>query len=106
MSTESPHLYPFSETPLDTIASSIDALHTTFLSGVTKPIAWRINQINKFRDAFSNPEQIEKFCAALYQDLGKSRSESLSCELNAIISECDEMISLLKKKKFGNNLLF
>ena len=94
-------IYPYEETDLASIGPAINTLKETFLSRITQHISWRIQQITKFRDAFTEPHQLETFCYALYQDLGKSRYESMLTEINQVILELDSAIEYLEKH---NNL--
>ena len=61
-----------------------------FHSGKTLPVAARKEALCRLRKAIDDNE--EAICEALYQDLGKSRSESYMCEVGLARSEISYMI--------------
>ena len=60
------------------IPAIVDGLRHTFGTGKTRPIEWRISQLNEIQRALREHEQ--DFAEALRQDLGKSRFESTLAE--------------------------
>lgn len=60
-----------------------------FRSGATLPVSYRLEALNKLYKAV-NARQ-EEICAALKEDLGKSKTESSMCEIGMVLSEITYM---------------
>jgi len=66
-----------------------------FRSGVTLDVKWRLQQLKKLKAAvIAHEEELEK---ALYEDLGRSRTEAYLCDIGPVIVEINETIRGLKK---------
>ena len=66
-----------------------------FRSGKTLDINWRLHQLKKLKAAvIAHEEELEK---ALYEDLGRSRTEAYLCDIGPVIVEINETIRGLKK---------
>lgn len=66
-----------------------------FRSGVTLDINWRLQQLKKLKAAvIAHEEELEK---ALYEDLGRSKTEAYLCDIGPVIVEINETIHGLKK---------
>ena len=66
-----------------------------FRSGVTLDVNWRLQQLKKLKAAvIAHEEELEK---ALYEDLGRSRTEAYLCDIGPVIVEINETIHGLKK---------
>ncbi|MBL4630392.1 MAG: aldehyde dehydrogenase family protein, partial [Paraglaciecola sp.] len=77
------------------IAPKIQLLKSTFSSGKTKSLAWRIEQLKQIRKLVV--EQQDKIFVAMQQDLGRCDMESWTAELGGVISEVDHSLKHLKK---------
>jgi len=66
-----------------------------FRSGVTLDVKWRLQQLKKLKAAvIAHEEELEK---ALYEDLGRSKTEAYLCDIGPVIVEINETIRGLKK---------
>jgi len=66
-----------------------------FRSGVTLDVKWRLQQLKKLKAAVvAHEEELEK---ALYEDLGRSKTEAYLCDIGPVIVEINETIRGLKK---------
>jgi len=66
-----------------------------FRSGVTLDVNWRLQQLKKLKAAvIAHEEELEK---ALYEDLGRSKTEAYLCDIGPVIVEINETIRGLKK---------
>jgi len=66
-----------------------------FRTGVTLDVNWRLQQLKKLKEAvLAHEEELEK---ALYEDLGRSRTEAFLCDIGPVIVEVNETIRGLKK---------
>jgi aldehyde dehydrogenase (NAD+) len=66
-----------------------------FRSGTTLDVKWRLQQLKKLKAAvLSYEEELEK---ALYEDLGRSKTEAYLCDIGPVIVEINETIKGLKK---------
>jgi len=80
-----------------------------FRSGTTLDVNWRLQQLKKLKAAvIAHEEELEK---ALYEDLGRSRTETYLCDIGPVIVEINETIRGLKKwarpeKHFSGLLCF
>ena len=77
------------------IAPKIQLIKSTFASGKTKTLPWRIEQLKQIRKMVV--EQQDKIFVAMQQDLGRCDMESWTAELGGVISEVDHSIKHLKK---------
>ncbi len=80
---------------LDYIAESVNQVRSTFATGYTKDYGWRVEQLRQIKRM--TEEQQDKLAEALYQDLGKCKSESWTSEIGFIINDVDHSIKHLKK---------
>ena len=77
------------------IQNIVSAQREYFLSGATLPVAWRISQLKKLKQAvISREAELE---AALAEDLGRSAVEAYLCDIGPIIVEINETISGLRR---------
>ena len=85
----------------------LQTMRSYFNSGVTKPYAFRIQQLKALKAAILKYE--EELYAALYADLKKSKEESWVTELGMVISELNAIVKNLKQwmqpQNAGTNLL-
>lgn len=66
-----------------------------FRSGLTLDVKWRLQQLKKLKEAvIAHEEELEK---ALYEDLGRSKTEAYLCDIGPVIVEINETIHGLKK---------
>ncbi|MBE6724426.1 MAG: aldehyde dehydrogenase family protein [Ruminococcaceae bacterium] len=77
------------------IRGIVQAQREFFGSGATLDVDWRIRQLKKLKAAVIEHE--EELEAALYEDLGKSRTEAYLCDIGPVIVEVNEIIRGLKK---------
>lgn len=77
------------------IAPKIELVKSTFASGKTKSIDWRIEQLKQIRKLVV--EQQDKIFVAMQQDLGRCDMESWTAELGGVISEVDHSLKHLRK---------
>lgn len=75
---------------LETLAVS---LRLRFETGCTRGGRWRISQLKALRKMLVDNK--DDICAALAQDLGKSRAEALSGEVLQVVQEIDDAVSNL-----------
>ena len=83
---------PFTQ---ERIHGIVCAQRTFFRTGTTLDVNWRIEQLKKLRQAVI--DQTEQLEAALYEDLGKSRTEAYLCDVGPVIVEIDEILHGLRK---------
>ena len=77
------------------IHDAVTAQRRFFRSGRTLDVDWRIAQLKKLKQAvIAREAQLE---AALYEDLGKSRTEAYLCDVGPVIVEINEILRGLKK---------
>ncbi len=77
------------------IGNLISGQKNLFLSEKTKPISFRLQQLQKLKDLVVANR--EKIFVALYEDLNKSHLESFMTEYNIVISEIDYALKNLKR---------
>lgn len=66
-----------------------------FRSGVTFDVKWRLQQLKKLKAAvIAHEEELEK---ALYEDLGRSKTEAYLCDIGPVIVEINGTIHGLRK---------
>ena len=79
----------------ETIHAIVEAQREYFRGRETLPVAWRIEQLKKLKRAVLDRE--DQLCAALQEDLGRSKTEAFLCDIGPIIVETNEIIRGLKK---------
>ena len=79
----------------ETIHGIVEAQRAYFRSGETLDVAWRTAQLKKLKQAVLDREDL--LCAALNEDLGRSKTEAFLCDIGPIIVETNEIIRGLKK---------
>ncbi|MGN6427514.1 MAG: aldehyde dehydrogenase family protein [Leifsonia sp.] len=77
------------------IPQTADALRTAFERGVTKPLAWRLGQLDALRRMLT--ERAAEFEDALLADLAKNPTESQIAELGFVVGEIDHMRAHLRR---------
>ena len=77
------------------ISDIVTAQRKFFRCGKTLDVKWRIEQLKKLKEAVMENEDM--LSAALYEDLGKSRTEAYLCDIGPVIVEVNEIIKGLKK---------
>ena len=79
----------------ESIAAVVAAQRAFFRTGATLSVKWRIEQLKKLKQAvLANEAQLE---AALYEDLGKSKTEAFLCDVGPVIVEINEILRGLRK---------
>ena len=79
----------------ESIRGIVTAQRRFFRTGETLPIAWRIKQLKRLKEAVIAHQ--DELIAALREDLGRSELEAYLCDIGPIITEVNEMISGLRK---------
>ena len=77
------------------ISNLINQLRSRFHQGVTRPLAWRKQQLQQLRKLLTDNEQA--ISAALHADLGKCHSEAWLSETGFLLSDIDHTLSHLNK---------
>ena len=77
------------------LVSQLETVRNYFRSGATKDYAFRIAQLNKFKQAVLKYEK--EIQEALYKDLGKSEEESWVTETGFLLTEINETIRHLRE---------
>jgi aldehyde dehydrogenase (NAD+) len=89
------------------LMASLNALRANFKTGITRPYAFRIEQLKKIKAAIYKYEN--ELYEALYKDLKKSKEESWVTELGMVVSEISAMEKELKQwmqpQRVATNLL-
>jgi aldehyde dehydrogenase (NAD+) len=80
-------------TPIDEIGSIVDRLRVTFDAGSTRPLEWRMATIARLGELVVS--HTDALGAALEEDLGKSRAETLLSEISVITNEVDHTLAYL-----------
>jgi aldehyde dehydrogenase (NAD+) len=80
-------------TPLDDIPGVVARARQVFLGGRTRPVEWRIGQLQALRAALREDEA--KILEALHADLGKSGFEGWLGEVNFLVNEATHAIENL-----------
>ncbi|MET3564546.1 aldehyde dehydrogenase (NAD+) [Leifsonia sp. 563] len=78
-----------------THARTVDELRSAFERGVTKPLAWRLDQLRALRRMLT--ERSAEFEDALLADLAKSPTESQIAELGFVVGEIDHTLKHLRR---------
>ena len=77
------------------ISGLVAAQRKFFRSGTTLDVDWRIEQLKRLKQAvIAHEAELE---AALYEDLGKSKTEAYLCDVGPVIVEINEILGGLKK---------
>jgi aldehyde dehydrogenase (NAD+) len=79
----------------DEIAGTVATLRSTFESGATKPLAWRLRQLKALRAMLT--ERGPEFEAAVQSDLGKHPTEAQLLEIGVLIAEIDLTLKNLRR---------
>lgn len=82
-------------TPLDGIAGKVQRVRTTFDTGVTQPIDWRLDQLATLRRLLTDGES--ELLAALHADLRKPPIEAWATDLAVTIAEIDHTMANLRR---------
>ncbi|MGW1838544.1 aldehyde dehydrogenase family protein [Streptomyces sp. NPDC002067] len=70
-------------------------LRTTFDTGRTKPLAWRLDRLTTLRTLLT--EHTDVFLDALHTDLGKGRTEAYRTEIGFTLHEIDHTVEHLEE---------
>ena len=77
------------------IRAAVAAQRMLFRTGKTLDVDWRVEQLKRLKKAVIEREaELE---AALYEDLGKSKTEAYLCDVGPVIVEINEILRGLKK---------
>ncbi|KAK7564111.1 fatty aldehyde dehydrogenase [Phyllosticta citricarpa] len=74
-------------TPLDDIPETAKAVRTTFRSGRTRPIQYRLKQLRKFYWGYILKDNEQLILDACKKDLGKAHFETYLAELNWVLND-------------------
>ncbi|WP_348787220.1 aldehyde dehydrogenase family protein [Leifsonia sp. NPDC080035] len=77
------------------IPQTADALRTAFDRGVTKPLSWRLGQLDALRRMLT--ERAAEFEDALLADLAKNPTESQIAEIGFVVGEIDHVRRHLRR---------
>lgn len=94
---------------LERIEEIVAKQRSFFRSGATLDVNWRKEQLKKLKAAvIAHEEELEE---ALYEDLGRSKTEAYLCDIGPVIVEINETLHGLKKwarpeKHFSGLLCF
>ncbi|KAI9861877.1 MAG: hypothetical protein M1824_001988 [Vezdaea acicularis] len=86
---------PFQETPLASISATHDLLRTTFYTGKTKSIDFRVKQLRKLYWGIKDNEAA--IVEALHQDLRKPPFEVTVAEVSWLLNDCIFMADNISK---------
>ncbi|MGI6192750.1 MAG: aldehyde dehydrogenase family protein [Christensenellales bacterium] len=79
----------------DNIKEIVAKQRSFFRSGATLDVNWRLQQLKKLKAAvIAHEKELEK---ALYEDLGRSRTEAYLCDIGPVIVEINETLRGLKR---------
>ena len=84
----------YSVTPLDEIATKVDAARAASASGATRSLAWRRTTLERIRQLVDERES--RLLDALAADFGKPRFEAWSTELGFTISDINHTLAHLR----------
>nr|WP_030254931.1 aldehyde dehydrogenase family protein [Streptacidiphilus jeojiense] len=76
-------------------ATVVARVRATFETGRTRPLAWRLAQLNALRALLV--EESDEFLAALNADLGKSATEAQRSEVGFVVNEIDHTVAHLEQ---------
>ena len=79
----------------ESIREIVAAQRKFFRTGETLPVAWRIKQLKRLKEAVIAHQK--EFLNALAEDLGRSELEAYLCDVGPIIVEINEMIAGLRR---------
>lgn len=82
---------------MSNIESVLGKLRSGFASGKTKPLAWRVAQLQGITRFLKEKEP--NIIAALANDLGRCKFESVALEVNGTLAEIEYIIHNLKVRK-------
>ncbi|KAN0064202.1 hypothetical protein ACQY0O_003369 [Thecaphora frezii] len=82
-------------TPVDDIPKIVAELRSNFLTGKTRSIEYRKNQLKQL--AFMLKDNADAFVESIRKDLGRSKFESVFAEIMGCTNECIEAINNLDK---------
>lgn len=89
------------------IAQTVKNQHTYFLSEATKPVSFRMQQLNKLKNLLKLHEK--ELIDAIYLDFKKSEFDTYTNELALLYSDIDEAVRKIrlwtKIKRVGTNLI-
>jgi aldehyde dehydrogenase (NAD+) len=74
-------------TPPVTPTEAVRRARAVFASGVTRPVDWRLARLAEMRRLLTEQEDV--LCAALHDDLRKSRTEAMVTEVGFLVREVD-----------------
>ena len=77
------------------IPAAVARLRATFNTGRTKPLSWRLGQLEALRRLLT--EKSEELQAALLADLGKNPAEAYRAEIGFTLNELDHTVAHLEK---------
>ncbi|KAJ3481791.1 hypothetical protein NLJ89_g12183 [Agrocybe chaxingu] len=81
-------------TPIEEIPKIVGSLCTTFLTGHTKPLAYRQHQLRQL--ARFAQENADALASAIQRDLGRPKQETIMAEVGAIVERsliCAEKVA-------------
>jgi aldehyde dehydrogenase (NAD+) len=78
-----------------TLAQTVDDLRSSYDSGVTRPLSWRLAQLASLRRMLI--ERAPDFEDALLADLAKNPTESQIAEIGFVVGEIDHTVKHLRK---------
>ncbi|MCD9879588.1 aldehyde dehydrogenase family protein [Streptomyces guryensis] len=78
----------------ETAAEVVGRLRATFNTGVTRPLDWRINQLQRLRALLVENEQ--ELIEALWADLRKNAAEAKMQEIDFTVADIDEALANLE----------
>jgi len=84
---------PFTSTPLGEIAGIVASARTAFDSGITRPRAWRVETLERLRDAIRRREP--QLLDALAADFGKPRIEAWVTEIGFVVNDIEHTLAQL-----------
>ncbi|NUR05194.1 MAG: aldehyde dehydrogenase family protein [Streptomyces sp.] len=78
----------------ETAAEAVGRLRATFNTGVTRPLDWRVNQLQRLRALLVENEQ--ELIEALWADLRKNATEAKVQEIDFTVADIDEALANLE----------
>lgn len=82
-------------TELETIGKINESLRKTFLTGKTRDVNYRKNQIKQL--CFMLKDNQEELCEAIRKDLGRPHLETMFAEVQIMINDCVEAVAHIDK---------
>jgi len=86
---------PVPHTDIHSIADDVARLRAAFESGLTRPAAWRIQQIERVRDMMR--ENADAFAEALALDVGKPAMEAYAADIAIVADEAKTFARSVRK---------